>query len=239
MASMAVLSCSKSVEQSCFRIAAINCMEKKMEYAHILKANPYHGKDGKFTSKDTAHSFSGEVKAYHGSHAKDFILKGGFKLGSPTSEASGGHAVLGEGIYLTDNKKFAELYGPVLAVKTAKVRLKTVTDEDIYRARTGSTGKKRLEELESQWKGDFFSMPDYAPQVIREHFQKQGYDGVTKKFPGNDKVPTSTHTVIFAPEKFTEITKDGADGLFLTKKIPKMKAKKQEFSQVLKGQPLP
>jgi ParB-like nuclease domain len=207
-------------------------------FAKILKVNPYHDATGAFSTKDAATVYSGAIEAFHGTAATDYILKQGFVLGSPGSTSGKGRAVMGEGVYLSDSRDFAHQYGEVLGVETQKVKLKTVTMEDIYQARTAESSRLRRNELENAWKGDWASTPDYAPQVIREHFQKLGYDGVRQKFPGNKAkgIPSSTHTVIFDPSKFTSIAKDANTGPYLTKTVP-ASVKKAEFAKVLKANP--
>lgn len=224
-----------------------------MEFAQVLKANPYHDEKGRFSTEDKAKVVSGNYSAWHGSAAVDKLLAEGYIVGK--KGAGLGRDLLGPGMYITPSKDYASKFGELTKLKTNKVKLARVSKEDLYAITQGKEFQAELRArtsafFDSPAGKDAFSAPDFKGELIADHFRKKGYDGVFTKIgpiPALDGA-YRTAIVLYNPGKVIKsISRHSEDStskeelvdtmycvhpsiLPKVDKVPRPKAKKSAFS---------
>lgn len=180
-----------------------------MEFAQVLKANPYHDEKGRFSTQEKAKVVSGSGPLFHGTsdESSKKIVEEGFRA------SRGG--MYGDGVYLTNDKAKADFFGD----KTVKVSVPK-----------GFKFKRFTEREYEDHYWDKVSVKDgerRADAFTREMASK-GYKGHVVKRNNGDE-----YYVVHDPKAFQSVTVLKAEGegvVLYMRKVPKGKASKRKKS---------
>lgn len=164
-----------------------------MEFAHILKANPYHDEKGRFSTQDKAKFVSvggvfdkqrsGTVDSFfHGTSetVADLIQLEGFKL---NDMAMRGQAY-GHGVYVAEKLELAQEYGArILTVKVPK-KLYKLTSAEFREVFSGKSklhtelSKELLEADAVRVSDGALMLPKGGHKIVSKYFSKLGFKGL-------------------------------------------------------------
>lgn len=167
-----------------------------MEFAQVLKANPYRDEHGRFSSKDKASSQTSEADSgsfqelLHGTDGAtvERILAEGFK-----ASTSGAY---GQGVYLINSIEGAKMFGSkVVKVTLPKGKIKVFeTPEDYSLLKEDEAIKVSASEHEKAGLTPRRAMS----QAIADHLTKEGYVGHSSPVGG------FVYTIILDPAKLVK-----------------------------------
>lgn len=162
----------------------------------VQKANPYHDELGRFSTKDSAKTVSGEVSLGHGTAFANSIREEGFKLNPKNGKLV---RTFGNGVYLTSDKEVAAKFGELIEVKV-KGKFKALSDNEF----DDFLFSDEFSAYEKAKKASGATLPEDLPTTkgtawVAEWFKDKGYDGLflTK----GTSYPDNTTYVVFDPKK--------------------------------------